>query len=276
MNPFFIFVIVLTTAYVIYFAVNIAHDLYGKKEEKKNTTEEYDVSDMADNGDKDEDAEEDSIAVVESENGFSIGEQEVETTIDVVSDMAEDDGVAANAANGNDTDGETKESYVERVKAAVSEKMEEPDVYLSNPMYDAELTTRLLANGLSGNNNAPKVPYTRTNCREERMQTSRNFLLALGIAIPTSLSAKCGGVDYSWGADALATMHDYVVTMMLYIVWLAYAFAAIIAIISALQIYIKMNTGEEGVTKSIMTLVSACLFIIGATIVFPAFFGYRI
>ena len=108
------------------------------------------------------------------------------------------------------------------------------------------------------------------------MQTSRNFLLALGIAIPTSLSAKCGGVDYSWGADALATMHDYVVTMMLYIVWLAYAFAAIIAIISALQIYIKMNTGEDGVTKSIMTLVGACLFIIGATIVFPAFFGYRI
>ena len=98
----------------------------------------------------------------------------------------------------------------------------------------------------------------------------------MGIAIPMGLSAKCGGVDYSWGADALATMHDYVVTMMLYIVWLAYAFAAIIAIISALQIYIKMNTGEDGVTKSIMTLVGACLFIIGATIVFPAFFGYRI
>ena len=96
------------------------------------------------------------------------------------------------------------------------------------------------------------------------------------MAIPMRLSAKCGGVDYSWGADALATMHDYVVTMMLYIVWLAYAFAAIIAIISALQIYIKMNTGEDGVTKSIMTLVGACLFIIGATIVFPAFFGYRI
>ena len=26
--------------------------------------------------------------------------------------------------------------------------------------------------------------------------------------------AKCGNVDYSWGADALAKMHDYVVTMM--------------------------------------------------------------
>ena len=102
------------------------------------------------------------------------------------------------------------------------------------------------------------------------------FLFVIGLWLPAVASAKCGSVDYSWGADALASMHDYVVTMMLYILWLAYAFAAIMAIISALQIYIKINTGEEGVTKSIMTLVGACLFIIGASIVFPAFFGYNI
>jgi hypothetical protein len=29
--------------------------------------------------------------------------------------------------------------------------------------------------------------------------------------------AKSGSVDYSWGADALATMHDFVVTNMLYV-----------------------------------------------------------
>lgn len=39
--------------------------------------------------------------------------------------------------------------------------------------------------------------------------------MMLGI-IPMSVYAKCGGVNYSWGADALASMHDYVVTMMLY------------------------------------------------------------
>lgn len=48
------------------------------------------------------------------------------------------------------------------------------------------------------------------------------------------------------------------------------------AVIAAFQIYIKMNTGEDGITKHILTLVGACLFIIGASIVFPAFFGYRI
>ena len=29
-------------------------------------------------------------------------------------------------------------------------------------------------------------------------------------------SAKCGSVNYSWGADALASAHDFTVTMMLY------------------------------------------------------------
>ena len=33
---------------------------------------------------------------------------------------------------------------------------------------------------------------------------------------PQSAFAKCGGVDYSWGADALSNAHDFTVTMMLY------------------------------------------------------------
>ena len=88
--------------------------------------------------------------------------------------------------------------------------------------------------------------------------------------------AKCGGVDYSWGASALAQAHDYVVTMMLYVLYLVYAVASIVAIIGALQIYFKMNTGKGDVTKSIMMLIGACLFIIGASILFPAFYGYQI
>lgn len=78
------------------------------------------------------------------------------------------------------------------------------------------------------------------------------------------------------GADALSNAHDFTVTMMLYVVYLVYAIAAIVGIIGALQIYIKMNTGEGDVTKSIMMLIGTCLFMIGATILFPAFFGYNI
>ena len=96
------------------------------------------------------------------------------------------------------------------------------------------------------------------------------------LSLPMTASAKCGGVDYSWGANALSNAHDYTVTMMLYVVYLSYAVAALVAIIGALQIYIKMQTGEGDVTKSIMMLVGACLFMIGAYILFPAFFGYSI
>ena len=109
-----------------------------------------------------------------------------------------------------------------------------------------------------------------------RMRNGLWVIAAVMLCYPIRGSAKCGGVNYSWGADALSTMHDYVVTMMLYVLYLLYAIAAIAAIIAALQIYIKINAGEQGVTKSIMMLVGACLFIIGASIVFPAFFGYQI
>ena len=67
-----------------------------------------------------------------------------------------------------------------------------------------------------------------------------------------------------------------IVYHVLYVLYLTYAVAAVMVIISALQIYIKMNTGEDGVTKSILTQIGASLFMIGASILFPAFFGYQI
>lgn len=88
--------------------------------------------------------------------------------------------------------------------------------------------------------------------------------------------AKSGAVNYSWGADALANAHDYAVTMMLYVLYISFAVAAIMVIISSLQIYFKMQNGEGEISKSIMMLIGAILFMIGASIVFPAFFGYRI
>ena len=102
-----------------------------------------------------------------------------------------------------------------------------------------------------------------------------NILFVL-MSVPGYISAKSGAVDYSWGADALAKAHDYTVTMMLYVQYMAFAFGAILSIIGALQIFFKMNTGEGDVTKSIMMLIGGILFLISAMIVFPAFFGYEI
>ena len=71
--------------------------------------------------------------------------------------------------------------------------------------------------------------------------------------LPCAVFAKSGSVNYSWGADALASMHDFVVTMMMYVQYIIYAVAGGFAVIAAFQIYIKMNTGEDGITKHILT-----------------------
>lgn len=102
------------------------------------------------------------------------------------------------------------------------------------------------------------------------------LVFVCGVLQSVPMFARCGSVDYSWGAGSLATMHDYVVTMMLYVLYIIYAISSIVAIIASVQIYVKMTNGEEGVVKSIQLVIGACLFLIGASIVFPAFFGYRI
>ena len=109
-----------------------------------------------------------------------------------------------------------------------------------------------------------------------KMSRTKKILCTLCSILPCSAFAKSGGVNYSWGADALATMHDFVVTMMLYVLYICYSIASVLVIVSAFQIYIKMNRGDDDVSKSIMMLIGACLFAIGAFFVFPAFFGYRI
>ena len=87
----------------------------------------------------------------------------------------------------------------------------------------------------------------------------------------------CGaGQERQRGLQLGRRRAGFVVTMMLYVLYVCYAVTSVFAVIAALQIYIKMNTGEEGIAKSIVSLLGACLFIIGASIVFPAFFGYRI
>ena len=85
-----------------------------------------------------------------------------------------------------------------------------------------------------------------------------------------------GGTNYSLTAQALADMTDEVVLTMGYVVGLLYAVASLLAIYNATVIYIKLQSGEEGFTKSVLMLVGAIMFLIGATIVLPAFFGYNV
>jgi hypothetical protein len=51
---------------------------------------------------------------------------------------------------------------------------------------------------------------------------SNRYRLALalvGMSCCQMAMAKCGGVDYSWGADGLAKAHDFIITMLLYVLF---------------------------------------------------------
>ena len=82
MSPFVIFAISLTIAYVIYYAVMITRDLYGKKEENKSNEEVFDVSSITE--------EEAAVAVNESNGGFSIANKLYDTSYQ--NGMGGDDG----------------------------------------------------------------------------------------------------------------------------------------------------------------------------------------
>lgn len=101
------------------------------------------------------------------------------------------------------------------------------------------------------------------------------LFLFLAIMLPQTISAKCGAVDYSMGAQQLHNAAVFVGTMTKYAVELLKAVAAILSIIAALQIAIKMNYHEGDITKSVVMLVGSLLFLMFAATVMPAFFGYQ-
>ena len=95
MSPFVIFAISLTIAYVIYYAVMITRDLYGKKEENKSNEEVFDVSNITE--------EEAAVAVNESDGGFSIANKQYDTNYQngMVGDDGYGNGIAGSGSGGS-------------------------------------------------------------------------------------------------------------------------------------------------------------------------------
>ena len=100
-------------------------------------------------------------------------------------------------------------------------------------------------------------------------------LLSVLLLLTQPVMATCGTTDYSGNSGRLYNMVVYILTCCTAVLYLLYAIAALLSIYSATNIYIKMQTGEEGFTKSILILVGSCIFLLVATIVLPAFFGFQ-
>lgn len=131
MKSYFIFAIVLTIAYAIYYAAIIAHDLYGKKGTDKKDEEVFDIG-------APEEAEE-SVAVLESETGFSIGSESYDTENTVTVPEASQEESANNPT--------AAQEKLERLKAEAEERMEDTVPYLSDARTSDEMYKAMIAKG---------------------------------------------------------------------------------------------------------------------------------
>ena len=118
MKSYFIFAIILTAIYVVYYAANIARDLYRKRSQGR-TDEE--------------------VAVTESETGFNVGTEKYETAFDN-SGTSIQDGAA-------DTDKESAEERFARMKAEAEAKMEDSTPYLSEAFTADDMYKAMVSGG---------------------------------------------------------------------------------------------------------------------------------
>ena len=130
MSSYFIFALVLTGLYIVYYAVNITRDLYGKKGTEKTDEEVFDLGAPE---------EEESVAVTESETGFSIGNEKYDTEAQPTAVPPQD--------NNTDQREEAALKRFERLKAKVEEQLEDTERFLSDPMTAEEMYKAMISKG---------------------------------------------------------------------------------------------------------------------------------
>ncbi|MFK2174095.1 hypothetical protein ACIXIP_07765 [Bacteroides fragilis] len=137
MKPYFIFAIVLTVAYLVYYAVVIVQDLYGKKGTDKTDEEVFDLGVPE---------EEESVAVTESDTGFNVGNEQYETDVSPTASPVTQE-TTGTAAHGEAAVAEK----LARLKAKAEEQMEETVPYLSDAYTTDELYRAMIAGGKTDN-----------------------------------------------------------------------------------------------------------------------------
>ena len=106
-----------------------------------------------------------------------------------------------------------------------------------------------------------------------RSQASKRLFticLCLGLGFGLALA---NGVNVTTGHSALGTVTEQIKTYIPLVQQLIYAIAGVVAVIGSIQVYMKMNNGDQDVSKSIMMLIGACLFLVAAAVALPKFFG---
>lgn len=103
----------------------------------------------------------------------------------------------------------------------------------------------------------------------------RERLMMLVVMLTVCVGVSFGAVDVSAGQSAMTEVTSGIAAYIPFVRKLIYSIAAVVAIVGAISVYVKMNNEEQDVKKSIMMLVGACIFLIAAATALPYFFGYN-
>ena len=100
-------------------------------------------------------------------------------------------------------------------------------------------------------------------------------LLMLVVMLTVCVGVSFAAVDVSAGQSAMTEVTSGIAAYIPFVRKLIYSIAAVVAIVGAVSVYVKMNNEEQDVKKSIMMIVGACIFLIAAATALPYFFGYN-
>lgn len=93
--------------------------------------------------------------------------------------------------------------------------------------------------------------------------------------VVVAVSARCGATNYNLGSQALSDMCAMVIDIMSVVSGLLNVIAVLLGLYSATAIYIKLEMGEEGFTKSVAMLFGSFVFLLLESQIFPSFFGIQ-
>lgn len=82
----------------------------------------------------------------------------------------------------------------------------------------------------------------------------------------------CIGFTYAQGAGGFDAAEQAIRGYLTPIQKLIYAIAGCVALVGAIQVFVKMNNGDQDVSKSIMMIIGACVFLVAAAQALPMFF----
>ncbi len=152
MSAFGIWAIILTAIYIIYYAVMISIDLFGKKGQKKDGVEVFDTAGIITDGENDDDVEV-PTQVVETENGYRIGDAVDESgddkkeTAQEPSQQAIDPVAEEQAKQVLMTDAERQEEHFKDMKERINDSLQHGEPV--NPQYQQTMDANELLMALN-------------------------------------------------------------------------------------------------------------------------------